>query len=167
MAPLFNEELHGLLGTINLHIDWRAIAGCHVSRVHLSHSGPLKLGCVLLAWFTRNGGPVCHDPHRQQPGLSPSYPQPGDSPVTVDQAARPNFHHPWMSEERIKVNYPPGPVQLTLPAYDVERGYLLLDGAHRSIATVRAGVEYNVELAVIHGPIDQRVLRDLAVFERA
>jgi hypothetical protein len=33
------------------------------------------------------------------------------------------------------------------------------------LETLRAGVEYNIELAVIHGPVDRRVLADLAVFE--
>jgi hypothetical protein len=77
-----------------------------------------------------------------------------------------DFHHPWKSEERIEHHRPTGDVvQLLLPAYDVERGYLLLDGAHRSIATLQANIDYCVELAVIHGPIDRRVLSDLAVFE--
>ena len=70
-----------------------------------------------------------------------------------------------MSEERVGAHQPKSPVKLRLPAYDVERGYLLLDGVHRSIATLRSGVEYDIELAVIHGPIDRHVLADLAVLE--
>lgn len=85
--------------------------------------------------------------------------------MTIKQAAAPGFHHPWMSEDRVQVHRPIDAVKLKLPAYDVEPGYLLLDGVHRSIATLRAGVEYDIELIVIHGPVDRRILADLAVFE--
>src|ERR1700733_11223831 len=130
MPPLFNPELERLFGGANLNIEWRAIvtAGSYVSRAYLSHIGPLELGCVFVPWFTRDGEPVCHASDRQYPGLPVSHPQAGDSLVTVDKAARPEFRHPWMSEERINAHRPHGPVQLTLPAYYVERGYLLLDG---------------------------------------
>ena len=70
-----------------------------------------------------------------------------------------------MSEDKISEYTQVGRFNWTLPAYDVARGYLLLDGAHRSIATERAKVEYEIQLAVIHGPIDHRVLTDLIVFE--
>jgi hypothetical protein len=170
MAPLFNPELTNLFGGIrDLVINWLAIAavGSRVSRKCLSRTEPLNLGCVFVPWFTYDGAPVCHLKDRPQyPGQHVRFPQKGDSVVTLDQATKREFRHPWMSEERIKSHEPKGAVQLLLPAYDVERGYLLLDGAHRSIATLRAGVEYDVQLAVIHGPIDRRVLRDLAVFER-
>lgn len=167
MAPLFNPELDGLFGQANLSINWRGIVatGCYVSRAYLSRNGAFRLEDVFLTWFMRNGHPVCHIADRQYPGLPVTWPQQGDTTVTVGQAAADGFHHPWMSEERIRNYRPNGPLRLKLPAYNVERGYLLLDGAHRSIAAVRAGVEYNVELAVIHGPVSH-VFADLVVFER-
>jgi hypothetical protein len=167
MAPQFNPELNELFLAVNMQVNWRAIvtAGSYISRARLSSTGPLTLSCALVPWFIRNDVPVCHDPARQYPGLGLLVPERGDSIVTVDGAATPGFRHPWMSEERIRANRPKGPVKLKLPAYDVERGYLLLDGVHRSIATLRAGIEYEIELAVIRGPIDRHVLPDLAVFE--
>jgi hypothetical protein len=166
MAPRFKTELHPLLSQINIDIDWRAIVGCSISRVRLSPNGPTKLGDILAAWFTCDGAPVCHrhDPH--YPNSHLRRPREGDLAVTLAEAASRGFNHPWMSEQKIGQHKPNGPVQLTFPAYDVERGrYLLLDGAHRSVATLRAGVDYNIKLAVIHGPIDRRVFADLAIFE--
>ena len=171
--PCLDPELQSLFHIEDVSIDWHAIlkAGYSVSRVRLSQAGPHKLGCVFLMWFTRNGAPVCHLPDRARgyPEAHVRYPEKGDSPVTVGQAARTDFRHPWMWQQRIDERvqeYRLGaPVQLRLPAYKVGPGYLLLNGAHRSIAILRASVEYNIELVVINGPIDQGVLRDLVAFE--
>jgi hypothetical protein len=172
MAPRFNPELEQLFRGVEKDlpgINWPAIVavGSSVSSVYLSRTGPLTLGWAFPAWFTCGGAPVCHDGNRlaEYPGMHKRFPEKGDLAVTIDQAAKTNFNHPWKFEDRINRHRPSGRVELQLPAYDVERGYLLLDGNHRSIATLCAGVEYKIELVVIHGPIDRRVLADLAVFE--
>ena len=151
-------------------VNWHAIVAANstVSRVQMSFSDG-KFHAVFVPWYTRDGAPVCHDQRRVGPSWGPKkvhsrFPQKGDLPVTVGQAAAAGFRHPWMSEQRIEAHRPTGKVRLLLPAYDVKRGYLLLDGNHRAIATIRAGVDYDVELVVIHGPIDPRVHRDLVVF---
>jgi hypothetical protein len=139
----------------DFQINWPAIAaaGSRVSSVNLSRTGPLTLGSAFVAWYTRNGGPI-------------AWPERGASAVTPDQAAIPGFCHPRMHQDKIFHHVQQRRFDWTLPAYDVGRGYLLLDGAHRSIAALRANAEYNIRLAIIHGPIDHRVLADLIVFER-
>jgi hypothetical protein len=139
----------------DFRIDWPAIAaarGSRVSPINLSRAGPLTLGRAIIAWYTRDGRPI--------------WPEKGASAVTPYQAAMLDFDHLLMSKPKILSYIELGQFDWTLPAYDVGRGYLLLDGAHRSIAALRANAEYNIRLAVIHGPIDHRVLTDLIVFER-
>jgi hypothetical protein len=155
MAPPYDPLLTSLFGNIrDLQINWPAIAAAdsRISLIKLSRTGPVTLGDVFVAWYTRNGEPI-------------PLPEGGASPVTVDQAATSGFQHMRMAEGKISEYTRAGKFNWTLPAYDVARGYLLLDGVHRSIAAQRARVEYEIQLAVIHGPIDRRVLADLIVFE--
>lgn len=59
-----------------------------------------------------------------------------------------------------------GPLELTLPAYGLgEAGYLLLDGNHRATAVAIAGRPFTITLAVLDGPIDRRILRDLKFWD--
>jgi hypothetical protein len=156
MAPPYDPELTDLFrGIRDLPINWPAIvaASSRVSLINLSRTGSLTPACIFVAWYTRNGEPV-------------SLPEKGVLPVTLEQAATSGFSHLRMFENVISRYIQQGRFNWTLPAYDVERGYLLLNGVHRSIATLRANDEYNIRLAVIHGPIDNRVLADLIVFER-
>lgn len=172
-----DRALEDLFRIQDVQINWQAIkeAGFRELRVNLSRAGQHQLGSVCLMWFTRDGQPVCHNRERAQSfrGAHLRYPEKGDSAVAIGEAAKPGFRHPWMWEntvqkyqEEIKVHGPNNPFRLTLPAYDVGRRFLLLNGAHRSIATLRAGVDYNIELVVIEGPIHHRALRDLVAFER-
>jgi hypothetical protein len=152
MAPQYNQEFTDLFrGIRDLEINWTAIAasGSRVSQINLSRNEPSTLGSAFVAWYTRDGAQV-------------RWPERGASAVTLNQAAVDGFSHPRMSEKKIADYIKQARSDWTLPAYDVERGY----GAHRSVAALRANVEYNIRLAVIHGPIDHRVLRDLIVFER-
>lgn len=168
MAPNIDMGLTQLFQHVDkdLYVNWHAIAaaGSHISRVHLSRSGRRRLDDVLISWYTRDGLPVCHRNDIDPNQAHKRFPRSGDSAVTVRQAADANFQHPWMSAQKVKEHTPAGPVQLLLPAYDVEPDYLLLDGAHRSIATLRAGLGYDIDLAVIHGPIDPCIFGDLVVF---
>jgi hypothetical protein len=161
-------ELDNLLADANLPINRPALidGGYSISSISLSPAGPLTLesGCIFVPWFTRDGFPVCHVRTNYTGVVINRYPENGDSPVTVREAAQQGFRHPWLSEQKIEEHRPDARVEFAVPAYNVRRGYLLLDGNHRSIATVRAGVEYNIELRIIHGPIDRRVLPDLGVF---
>lgn len=170
MAPKLDRAVEALFRRVDkdLAVNWHAIiaANSRVSRVSLSSSGKRKLDDVFVPWHTSGGLPVSHGTvdQAQFPQVHSRYPEKGDTALTVSDAAVVGFSHPWMSEQRLKAHWPTSRVQMVLPAYYVERGYLLLDGNHRSIATLRAQVEYDVELAVVHGPIDPHVLRDLAVF---
>jgi hypothetical protein len=155
MALSLDPELSDLFGSISdLTINWSVLeaAGFSVSRINLSRTSALNLGGVFVAWYRRNGEPVL-------------WPERGVSPVTIGQAAKPNFEHPRIFETKISEKIQAGQFNWTLPAYDVGRGYLLLDGVHRSIAALRACADYSIQLAVIHGPIDQNVLTDLIVFQ--
>lgn len=57
----------------------------------------------------------------------------------------------------------PGPVELDLPAYGLPGGEaLVLDGTHRLVAACVAEVGVRIRLATLRGPIDPRILPDLA-----
>lgn len=62
--------------------------------------------------------------------------------------------------ERIKLSGEPP--RWTLPAYDLgPAGLLLLDGNHRAVATYIAARRFTIELRVLHGPLDRRILPPL------
>jgi hypothetical protein len=151
-TELDRELAQKLLCKVDLEMDQNALMAvkAHVSSVKLS-SGGNRLEDVLLPWYMRNG-------------LAVRRPRHGDRAVTVGEAATVGFSHPLLRKNKLKKHLPAGPVQLSLPAYKVNQGHLLLNGAHRSIATLRSGVSYDIELEVIHGPIDETILKDLAVF---
>src|SRR4029077_16939935 len=119
MASPYNPEFNDLFCIRDLQINWPAIAaaGSCMSLIKLSRSGPLTLKSAFVAWHTRYGEPVL-------------LPERGDTAVTLEQAATPGFTHPRMYEDRISYHIQQGRFDWTLPAYDVQRGYLLLNGAH-------------------------------------
>jgi hypothetical protein len=156
----------------DLVVNWHAIAAAAAEIVRLPSNGR-RLDDVFLAWYKApDGSPVVswNYDRQQYPNAQWRYPKKGDSRITVGEAARSGFCHPGMKEDRVKEweewakAHGSKEVELLLPAYDVKSGYLLLDGAHRSIAILHTKSDYAVELAVIHGPIDEYVLKALAAF---
>lgn len=58
------------------------------------------------------------------------------------------------------------PIEMVLPAYGLgKHGYLLLDGNHRATAAAIAHRPFRLTLAVLAGPIDRRILRDLKFWD--
>ena len=176
MAPRFDTLAKLFKGVDkDLTINWHAIVAASSTSIHLSPSGKCLNG-VFLAWCKANDGfPVVswNYDRQQYPNAHERLPQKGDQHITAGEAAAPDFHHPGMWKDRVghwedwakaEAGGQAQKVELLLPAYDVKFGYLLLDGAHRSVAILRAKVDYTVELAVIRGPIDEYVLKDLARF---
>jgi hypothetical protein len=59
-----------------------------------------------------------------------------------------------------------GNVELTLPAYGLgSNGYLLLDGNHRATAIAMCDIPFEMSLAILDGPVDRRILRDLKFWD--
>lgn len=59
-----------------------------------------------------------------------------------------------------------GQPRWVLPAYDLHSsGLLLLDGNHRAVATYLARRRFVVELRVLHGPLDRRILAPLKYWD--
>jgi hypothetical protein len=150
---LDRELAQKLLRKVDLQMNQDALvaAKAHVSSIKLAPAGN-RHDDVLLPWYMRDGLPVG--------GL----PRHGDRPITLGEASAPGFCHPRLNKEKLEKHWPGGPVRLSLPAYKVSQGHLLLNGSHRSIGTLRAAVPYDIELEVIQGPIEGTIIADLAVF---
>lgn len=58
-----------------------------------------------------------------------------------------------------------GTARLTIPAYDLgEKGFLILDGNHRTIALSLARQPFQLDVLAIRGPIDPGIMPDLKHF---
>ena len=57
-------------------------------------------------------------------------------------------------------------IDMVLPTYGLGAdGYLLLDGNHRATAAAIAGRPFRLTLAVLNGPVDRRILKDLKFWD--
>lgn len=159
--------LRDVIGQIDIFIDAAELAKAnpHLSLQRLTPDTEPSLGDVLVPWYERAGVPVVHIPARVDrsriPNVHDRLPSQGDSALSIRDIAI-GRDHPWLDSTRIKM-----PAVLTgiFPAYRVNKRLLLLDGNHRSISLVRFGVAYAIDLLVIEGPVNRRVMPDLAVFE--
>lgn len=58
------------------------------------------------------------------------------------------------------------PIKMVLPAYGLGMdGFLLLDGNHRATAAAIARRPFHLTLAVLDGPVDRRILKDLKFWD--
>jgi len=167
MSSVFDKDTADLFRKVTVRMDWIALAASNarISRVRLSAQ---DLDAVLVPWFVLDGVPVCDQRHKAVPYFPNVHfrpPMRGDTTVTVGQAAADGFTHPLLDAEDVRRKERLVGDELVLPVYDVRIGYMILDGNHRSIAARRTNRDVAVELVVIRGPIDGRVLPDLAVFE--
>lgn len=170
MSIAFDDEIEKLFEEIDIPVHWRALlASCsQVSTEKLSGSSIREL---LVPWYWANKGngvPVCHDPTKWNrvtfPNCEVRLPKQGDKAITIGEAVAPGFTHPWF-DEALASKHEASPFRaLKLPAYQVGRKRLLLDGNHRTIGSMRSNPRLKLKLVLIKGPVDSRIIRDLAVF---
>lgn len=132
--------LNDVFGAIDIQIDSRrlAFAKPSLSLLHLTPTSTPNLRSVLLPWFERGGLPVIHLPQRVDrqhfAGFHERFPQLGDRPLSIGQAADAAHPHPWFKSASIMSD----PPQMgCYPAYAIRDKLLLLDGIHRCISHVR------------------------------
>jgi hypothetical protein len=111
------------------------------------------LGNLGLPWYVDGDGASCN------------FDVPGASRPTVSEAATLLDGAMKHRLDRVdeKVDELERGSTVTLPAYSRGGAPILLDGCHRSLALMRTSGKIAVELCVIAGPDDPRLLWDLLV----
>lgn len=131
---------------IRVQINWHALCASGWEVNHQDLSIPDDAGRVFVPWYAlATGEPCCWR----------------DQGAQVQSIADVSLNPALCKKHGIcDVSSPMPPV--TLPAYDVHnRNVLLLDGNHRAVSAMRAGMPLALVLFEIHGPIAERVLPDL------
>lgn len=142
---------------IRASLDWVALArlGAAVS-VEVADSRD-ALGAVHTVWYA------------DADGAETGYAQPGARPLTIAEVAEvlPRWEgkHPERVAEfeadMLARSRQGEPLLLTLPAYAVRGGWLLMDSTHRAVAAYRSGLPVRLLLLGLLAPVDAAILADL------
>jgi hypothetical protein len=95
-----------------------------------------------------------------------SWDSPHAYPLRVQEASAPaykwnehrkhlisNFQNHYLSSAE--------PVNLMLPVYKVDAGFVLLDSTHRAVAVHQAELDFSAMLVILNGPQEESILPDL------
>ena len=104
--------------------------------------------------------------HIGMDGAPASWDKAGACPLSIRETIAPSYQ--WNDQRKHTISSfqnhylsSPESVNLILPVYRVNTGYVLLDSTHRVVAVHQAGINFSAMLVVINGPVDERILPDL------
>ena len=173
ISEIIPSDLQGVFLQITVENNFALLTSenAYIRRLSLTPDSSPNLNDLIIAWYELDGVPIFHGCNEDKslfPKVHPRWPEYGDRALTIGELVRRMRGdaqiHPFHKVTSMRTNPPNNE---TYPAYHVGDGkLLLLDGAHRCMSLARAQYDYHIEFAVIYGPIDHRIIPDLAVFER-
>lgn len=131
---------------VRVNLDWERLAASNPAIHVRTLSLVTNATEVFTPWYARDDGLPC------------DYDSPGAKPQSLAAAAQNAL---LLRRHDVSSDVPSDP-RLEVPAYRLGAGgLLLLDGNHRAVACVVAGVDQAVTAYVVEGPLDGAVLPDL------
>ncbi|MEU9977704.1 hypothetical protein [Streptomyces sp. NPDC051014] len=142
---------------IRAKLDWNALAEA-CANVHVESfvgdEAKRRLAALFTVWYA------------DSTGADSSWSAPDSLPLRVGAAYR--TLHSWPDSRSRTVtaltrafSASPEPVSLTMPAYRVGGGHVLLDGNHRAVAAHQADVDVHLTVCSLAAPVCESILPDL------